>query len=351
MSEQTSKTVIGGFVIGALVIAVIGVLVLGSGKFFQKTDRYVVFFEGSQKGLDVGSPVVFRGVRIGTVSKITLRFDSKTSTTYIPVLIEIEPDRFEVEGPVIEREPGAGMRELINNGMRAQLLTESLVTGSLMVALDFFPDTPIKLVGKEPGYIEIPTIPSPIEEFAKEITQLPIQELFAKLIAAVDAIKELAENPEIGETIHTIKLSMDDVRSLVENIDRQVDSLAASAKETIGDYGHLAKNVDKEVGPLVSDARTAIKDYDKLARNIDRRVGPLFADVSEAVKSANSALKRAENAIKSIQDQTSDKSVMANELRTALRELSSASRSIRVWADYLERHPEALIYGKGGYRR
>jgi paraquat-inducible protein B len=80
-------------------------------------------------------------------------------------------------------------------------------------------------------------------------------------------------------------------------------------------------------------------------------VDPLAKEVGKTLKTANSALKRAESAVKDIQDQTSDKSVLIIELKTTMRELSAAARSIRGWADYLERHPEALIRGKGGYRR
>jgi len=351
LSEQTSKTVIGAFVVGALALAVIGVLIFGSGKFMQKTDKYVLFFEGSVKGLNVGSAVSFRGVKIGSVTGIALRADPKTVSAQIPVVIEVEPDRIEVLGRPVKGDPKTNLQKLIDIGMRAQLASESLVTGQLMIELDFHLGTTVRLVGKDTKYPEIPTIPSTFEKITKKISQLPIEDLFAKLIAAIDAIKEVVESPDIKQTIRTLKLAMDDVRKLINDLDAQVEPLAASAKEAIEDYGRLAKNADKQIEPLVSDVRTAVRDYDKLARDIDRHVDPLLSNVNEGVKVATSALKRAESTIKDIQDLVSKDSVMTNELKTTLRELSAASRSIRVWADYLERHPEALIRGKGGYRR
>ncbi len=351
MSEQTSKTVIGGFVVGALALVVIGVLIFGSGDFMKKTNKYVLFFEETIRGLDVGSPVAFRGVKIGSVTRVALRLNTQTMTTSIPVIIEVEPDRFEVVGGVIKRDLKRNLKKVIKLGMRAQLVTESLVTGRLMIELGMHPDTPVRLVGKDTGYPEIPTIPSTYEKFASKLSQLPIEDLFAKTIGTIDAIKELVESPEIKQSIHTLKLAMDDARKLINDLRAQVEPVATSAKGAIEDYGRLARNTDKQVEPLAKDVRKAVNDYGKLARNIDRHVDPLFTDVGEAVKVATSALKRAESTIEDIQDLVSDDSVMTNELKTTLRELSSASRSIRVWADYLERHPEALIRGKGGYRR
>ncbi len=351
MSEQTSKTVIGGFVVGALALVVIGVLIFGSGEFMKKTNKYALFFKETVRGLDVGSSVAFRGVKIGSVTRVALQYDPQTMTAHIPVIIEVKPDRFEVVGGVIKRDPKKNIQKLIELGLRAQLVAESLVTGRLMIELGMHPGTPVRLVGKDTKYPEIPTIPSTFEKFAAKISQLPIEDLFAKAVGAIDAITGLVASPEIKQTIHTLKLGMDDVRELIKNLDTQVEPLAATTKETVADYGRLARNADKQIEPLVKDVRKAVNDYGKLARDIDQHVDPLGKDADEAVKAATSALKPAESTIKDVQNVVSKDSVMTNELKTALRELSAASRSIRVWADYLERHPEALIRGKGGYRR
>ena len=80
MSKKVSKTAIGAFVLGAIVLLVAGVLVLGAGKFFTKEHVYVTYFDGSVKGLNVGSPVMFRGVKVGEVKDITLIADPATGT-------------------------------------------------------------------------------------------------------------------------------------------------------------------------------------------------------------------------------------------------------------------------------
>lgn len=99
MSKAANKTMIGAFVLGAVALAVIAVLIFGSGKFFTTKQYYELYFQGSVQGLDLGSPVMFRGVKIGSVTDVSLQFNPKELTLYIPVTIEIEPDRAKRLGP------------------------------------------------------------------------------------------------------------------------------------------------------------------------------------------------------------------------------------------------------------
>ena len=140
MSKQANKTLIGAFVVGAVALAVIGVLVFSSGEFFTEKRTFVMYFEGSVKGLDEGAPVIFRGVRIGSVTNIILRADPNDLSITIPIFVEIEPERFEMGGSR-KHSPEETSRILIQRGLKAELEMQSLVTGKLIVALDFFPDT------------------------------------------------------------------------------------------------------------------------------------------------------------------------------------------------------------------
>ena len=138
MSKKANPTLIGVFVVGALVLAVAGVLVFGRGNLFSEKRRYVLFFDESIKGLTVGAPVMFRGVPIGSVTGIKLCFDSQDMSMATPVFIETEPDRIQRIGErplasrILEkRRQKEIMDRLIQKGLRAQLQTESLVTGRL----------------------------------------------------------------------------------------------------------------------------------------------------------------------------------------------------------------------------
>ena len=143
MSKQANKTVIGIFVVVAIALVVAAVLILGSGKFFKQTLKAVCYFEGSVGGLNIGAPVVFRGVRIGSVTDVILRFDTKKLVFVIPVYIEIEPDKFSVIG-VRPKQLGENLKTFIDRGLRASLETQSIVTGQMQVGLDFKPDKPAK---------------------------------------------------------------------------------------------------------------------------------------------------------------------------------------------------------------
>ncbi len=195
MSKPANKTMIGAFVLGAVVLLVLAVVIFGSGSFFAKKQSYEMFFEGSVQGLDVGSPVMFRGVKIGTVTDISLEFKPKELTFYIPVIAQVELDRMKRLGPPPTKQ-GEYLKPLIDKGLRAQLQTTSFVTGQLAVTLDFFPDKPAKFVGLAKKYPEVPTVPSTFAQLTKTIQDLPIQAVFAKLDATMGAIQELVSSDQ-----------------------------------------------------------------------------------------------------------------------------------------------------------
>ena len=338
MSKQVSKTAIGGFVLAAIGLLIVSIIAFGGGKFLKKTEKYVLFFESSVKGLSVGAPVIFRGVHVGSVTSIVLRSNLRTLVATIPVVIEIERDKIEIEeevGSLYENR-----QRLIERGLRAELSLESLVTGQMMVELDFKPDTPIKLVGAETKYPEIPTVVSALDRLAQSIQKLPIEELFNKIMGAVEGISKVVNSPDLMAAVQSLNLAVNDARELLQDVDAQVEPLATTATTTMNDFGTLAKDVDKQVEPLAKEAKGTLRAYRKLARDVDAKVDPLS-------KSAIAAMKAAESAIKSIDDLVGKDSATRADLDSALQELSGAARSLRLLADYLEQHPDAIIKGKG----
>ena len=161
MARQARKTLIGAFVVGAVALAAVAIVVFGSGRFFQKRFTFVMFFSGSITGLSVGSPVEFRGVRVGQVTKIAAVLDPKTLSIAIPVYVEIDPKSLIISGS----EDAASVfsthtlyEPLLEKGLKAQLDIESFITRQLYINMDFYPDRPTKLLGLDPRYPEIPTI-------------------------------------------------------------------------------------------------------------------------------------------------------------------------------------------------
>ena len=165
MSRRASPKLIGGFVIGAIALMVVAALVFGTFTFFQNTRRFVVFFEGSVEGLTVGSPVLFRGVPIGTVTQVTIRYNREKNDLSIPVIVEINSGVIEGWDP---DESGpfntTRYRKLLDKGLRARLESTSLVTGQKAVQLEFFPGTPIVLQDSDIKLRQIPTVPSAVSE-------------------------------------------------------------------------------------------------------------------------------------------------------------------------------------------
>ena len=333
MAKQISKTAIGGFMVSAMVLLVAGVMIFGSGHFLKKTYQFVLFFEGTLKGLKVGSPVTHRGVQIGSVKKITIRPNPEKDEALIPVVISLDPEKVEQKG---KSEIDKNMPNLIKMGLKAQLTVESLVTGQLMVDLDFYPDRPARLVGTDMDYQEIPTIPSAVEQFAQTLKKVPLQEIFEKLENAVNGIDNAVNSPEIPKIVNSLNMVLEDTRKLVNNINQKVDTLGPSADKTLKDYGKLARNVDDQVQPLVRDTH-------KLVRNVDERMGPLTDDVEEAAEAATEALVQAQKTLSTVEED----SKLTYEITNMLKELASAARSLRILAEYFERHPDALVQGKG----
>ena len=348
MSKQANKTMIGGFIVGAVALVVAGVLIFGSGRFLSERLTYVLHFEGSVKGLNIGSPVLFRGVKVGTVKNIRIQAESELVSVLIPVLIDLEPKKF---GSFRRAEdPEANFERLIKAGLRARLELQSLVTGQLMVELDFHPDKPIKLVDDESEYPEIPTIQSGMQELARTIEKLPLDQLVTKLTSAIAGIERAVNSPEVSESIINLNKTLKEMKRLVRNINSRIEPLASSLEETIKEYGKLARDVDEKVEPLASGVDKVLKDTRKLIRNVDGQVTPLLSSVRNTAKLADAALVQAEKTLSTIEGVAGKDSAVVYQLTNMMKELSAAARSIRNWASYLERHPEALIRGKSGSR-
>jgi len=354
MSKPVNKTMIGLFVVGAIVLAVVAIGVLGSGKLFKESIPYVMVFEGSVKGLNVGSPVVFRGVKIGAVSSIHMHFNYATKAMTILVYSDFDPSKIEIvnlDKETYERLKEAGryvvMRELIGRGLRAQLEMQSIVTGQLQIALDFYPDKPAVYTGIVKTVQEIPTIPTPLQELTKKLESLPIEEILNKVNLAMDGIAKLVQSPELKESVANLNIALKDVQTLVRNVDAHVKPLSAGLSETIRDTQKLVRNADSQVASLGTNLNEAIGDGRKLIKNVDSSVDSVKVSAVEMINTATAAIKEAEKVLEELQSTAKTDSVLMYRLTESLREVEKSARSLRSLTDYLERHPEALLGGKG----
>ena len=243
------------------------------------------------RGLRAGAPVEFRGMRVGSVTDVRLEIDPKQETVRIPVTIAIEPERVTMIGGVLSGEPYAMMRSLVARGLRAQLKSGNLLTGELLVDLDFHPESPPAKLDESGTYPAIPSVPTQLEVLTASITgvlnklaALPLPELVADLRTTVQGINTLVASPDTKETVAGLRQSRDHLQALLGTLDQQL--------------------------------------------------GPLLTRADSTLASANSLVG---------QD-----SQLRYDVGDLMKELTGAARSIRVFADYLQRHPEALLRGKGG---
>ena len=237
MAKQANRMMIGGFVVLAVIIMAASLVVFGSGKFFKKTNKYILYFDESVKGLSVGAPVLFQGVPVGSVTSITLQADFVTMKTQIPVFIEIEPDRWQVRTG--ERDYHKVAAKLIEMGLRGQLIMQSFITGQLMIELDFFPKSTVCYAPPEvdkdyKDYVVIPTCASTGERLAKALGELDLKGIGKNLNSSLAGIDRLVNSPDLTASISALKDTLQDARKLVTRVDRQVDPLATDRPGTPG---------------------------------------------------------------------------------------------------------------------
>ncbi|HSF34275.1 MAG TPA: MlaD family protein [Candidatus Tectomicrobia bacterium] len=360
MGRRANPTLIGVFIVGAVALIVVGLLVFGRGQFFTETRTFVLFFDGSVKGLNVGAPVDFQGVKIGSVTDIVAVYVPQENVFRTPVYIQIEAGsikEFGVRGGEVDRRKFFQM--LLERGLRARLETQSLVTGQLFVQLGFYPDTPIRLVGGDPDTPEFPTIPTTLQQaqaaaqdFLEKLKELPLDQLFAQFMEVVQGTSRLVNSPEVPALLRTLNDTMTDVRRLVQHdggqVGRVLNEMQGASTATrllLADLQQLVRRLDGQIVPLTDGtkqtleaARAALKDAQQLVRNADSGVTRMANSFSDTAKAAQATMITAQRRLD-------------DNLVVALQELASAMRSFRVLADYLERNPNAILYGKGGDRR
>lgn len=228
MSKKANPAAIGAFVLVAIAIGLSALVVLGSGKLFKKTSRFVIFFESSLSGLDVGAPVEYRGVRIGQVKEISLQYNFQMNQVLIPVYVDLEDARFKFAGDQQENKP---ITHHIEHGLRAQLESQSLLTGKMKVMLVDDPDAPMRLVGGDPETIEIPAIPTLVENISHRIEKLPIVQIISNLDISMKHIADVTSSGELTNTVLRLNGALKEIEDLGRQLNKEMPGLLATARE------------------------------------------------------------------------------------------------------------------------
>jgi paraquat-inducible protein B len=328
MAKHASPTRVGAFVVGAAALAVAGILTFGRGDMFRKQFKMIAFFESSVSGLDIGAPMRFRGVQVGSVSGIHAVWSSAEDVIRIPVELTFVGGTVRTPAnqahEFLDVDTEQMMERLIQRGLRAELRQDSLVTGKLFVALDFYPDVPIRRLG-DSDLPEMPTAEAGLDKLRKEIEQLELGKLVDQAISAIAAIERLATNPKIEETLTKL---MD----LFDKTDQRFGPVLGSTQETLDELQALVRSVDAEVKQVSAAAQ-------KLLASADAQVEPIGTRFQATIDEARETVGQ-------VQGLVGGDSALHYRVVALLEEMAAAARSIRVLADFLERHPEAILTGK-----
>ncbi|MFQ6759334.1 MAG: MCE family protein [Deltaproteobacteria bacterium] len=318
MSKQANPTLIGAFVLGAIILGAVTTMLLAGGQLFQERRRHVLYFEGAAQGLQVGAPVVFLGVKVGTVKRIQLGLDAENRRFMVPVIIEVEADMVQsLRGDQVDLQDRDILRQLVEQGLRAQLKMQSLLTGQLYVDLDFHPDKPARFIGGDSEESEIPTIPTTVEEFATTLEGFPMEEFLTDLAAISQSLNALLSSEETKMIPVRLEATLTHLQSLSAKLDRDGD-------------------------PVLTEMRAALE----ATQAAMVKIGEVAEAGSPVVASLGKASEELAKTAQALQKLTGEESPTVQHLDTALREISRAARALRLLAETLEQQPEAIVQGK-----
>ena len=273
---------------------------------------FLIRFAGNVHGLTAGAPVDIQGIRIGTVRTVGLEVGGDGSSFTVPVTIDLNPALFPIPAasrrPTTAEETYAAADALVRRGLRARVGTTELMGGPALIALSFIPGQPQTGLDRSGPVPVLPAAPSArdalverLQPLLDRLADVPVDQMFAQLLAAATAMKDLATGPELRDALAETKAAAAQLRTVAQGL-----------------------------GP---------------------RADTLFDSLNQTVRNANKTVDRAGQTLATLDLQVGDRSPLLAELRGLLRELQGAARSLRLMAEYLERNPNALLTGKSDNRR
>ena len=333
MAAKASPKVIGGFVVGAIVLLVAGVIAFGGGQYFTPKGKAVLFFSGaSLSGLDIGSPLTFRGVKIGSVTDLVIQYDIDNQRLMIPVYVEMELNRIQiVSGQQNEKK---NVQALIDRGLRAQLVVQSLVTGQASIDLSFHPDVPAVFVGQEKRFVELPTIPSDIDllkanltSVLQRIAKLPLDEIGARTLDTIDSTNAL----------------MKDLSTQIAGVTTSFKGVGDQATATLRD---AQARLQLQDGEPMQNLNDTLIDARKLVNKVNGGIDPIISDANRLTTMTLGTMDEMRLTLEAARSSISPDSDLYFQLNRTLKEIQTTASSIRALADYVQRHPDALLLGK-----
>jgi paraquat-inducible protein B len=320
MGKKINPATVGAFVLGAVGLILAAVVIFGSGNLFRKTHEFVIYFGGDINGLRVGALVKFKGVEIGQVSKIRLRLEQDVNhqngqlraDVRIPVVIQLDEEKIVSHGgSAIDLSDPHTVPNLIREGLRAQLGSDSFVTGLMYVALDIQPNTPIQMVAPPGSPLqEIPAVPNTMEQaqavavrIFERLDKVDFNAVVTQMTGMLDSIRQITTSPALREVVANS-----------EKTRQQLDRTLAGAQQTLA--------------------------------TVNGQVPPLSDSLQKTSAATDAAVKQARLTLGTVQTTIQPNSPINYQALQTLQDVSAAAHSIKELADYLQRNPSAIVRGR-----
>jgi len=329
MKTKVSPATIGLFVIGALALGLVALLSFGGVNFFSKPQRFIVHFNESIHGLDLGSPVKLRGVRVGRVVDLNIRYDVQHNINEVAVVCELSRNMIkDTTGSEVDVSSREVLQDMIRRGMRAQLGVLGLATGMLYVELDFYKPSEYPAGPQPTGlkHLYVPAVPSAISEYQASLSEI-LSDL--RKVDFADISRE--------------------TKGLLTDARRQVNKI--EVKELIAEWTNAARSFQAMANS--PEFKQTLVHFDEAAVELKKTLGRIDAQVEPTSAKLNEALAETKRALESFNatSETLRRFVAAQgnlgaDAGTALQKVAEASEAVQRLADFLERNPGALLSGR-----
>ncbi|MEO7598690.1 MAG: MlaD family protein [Opitutus sp.] len=330
MKTKAGPAIVGAFVIGAFVLIIIALLSFGGVSFFSKPERFMVMFDESIHGLDLGSPVKLRGVRIGRVVELNVRYEAEKNRSVVAVVCELNRNIItDTRGQQLDVSSRAELQKLVDQGMRARLEIQALATGMLFVGLDFVDPTenPAPAPSTTPArYVVVPFMPSAITEFQANLTEI------------LNDVKKI----DFAGISTEFKGLLSDTRKQLNGMN--LKGTVEQWQKTGAEFQALAAS--PQIKDMLVNVNGAVTDLRKVLANLDTQLGPAGQELTSTLAQAKTSLEAFGATAAAAHRFIALQSGLGDEATRTLQQLSSAAEAVERLADFIERNPQALITGK-----
>jgi len=329
--RRFNSAIIGMFVIGAIVLAAIGMFAFGARGLWGDRQYFAVFFDESVHGLERGSPVKLKGVRIGRVDSIKISYFPQNGGVLAKVVCEIDQGRVrDATGSSIDLRDPAVLQQMVTEGLQARLNLVG-ITGMLFVEMDFFGESRRReALAEHPDLVVVPSIPSALAGVADHLANIARQ---------LEAVNFDQIGASVTQLLNTANEALAEARlgELMENLHNTVTAL----------NDILAS---EELGGTIQAAGRSFEDISRLARRIEAQVDPLAEDFATTTEELRETLDEVAQTFAAIHEIVGPRLALGPQVSETLSTLNEAGRSVQRLADFLERNPQALLRGRGETR-